>query len=44
MYEDIRFEKAKQKAFRLLTVRARSKLELQTNLKKGLDYWIMVLD
>ena len=34
MEENLRFEKAKQKAFRLLTVRARSKLELQTNLKE----------
>jgi Uncharacterized protein conserved in bacteria len=38
MEEDIRFEKAKQKAFRLLTVRARSKLELRTSLKeKGFE-------
>jgi regulatory protein len=38
MEKDIRFEKAKQKAFRLLTVRARSKLELQASLKeKGFE-------
>jgi len=36
--EDIRFEKAKQRAFRLLTVRARSRLELQASLKeKGFE-------
>ncbi len=38
MEKDIRFEKAKQKAFRLLTVRARSIKELQISLEeKGFE-------